>query len=98
MLHIGMNNGANYLVDDNGYIFYKTGEGIKPSKEWQMLGIANDRSSHMVVAFKNIVSWLRTNQDKLRYKNGKGKYRIIDLDHGTKQIQGTRITNMYSGK
>ncbi len=60
--------------------------GMAPSGEWKLRGLT-DRYGRVVVPFDQLAAKLPTLD--LFYKNGKPRYMIADLDHGTSRVQGS---------
>lgn len=93
-----INTGYNsiYETDKDGYVL-KYSNGLNKlnspkrlTKDWQITGLREKKP------FGNIgklISLKEAIKEELEYKNGKPKYYIEDIDHGTRRIHGE---NKYS--
>ncbi len=67
----------------NGELF------VNESKTWTCLGAYVYNNFGRVTNYitrQDLFDILKNDKSKLYYKNGKAKFRLIDLDHGTKRV------------
>jgi hypothetical protein len=94
--------GNRYAIHGNGDIGYANQPDFVPSGQWKMLGIVPVRGGQwgrLIPLGEITPEWLAANP--LLYKNGKPRFTVADLDHGTRRIWGnTRyhgIERIYFG-
>lgn len=99
-LYILCDDGSQYHIDDQGNILRLDLKGFTASGHWKMLGLHHDRRNEAICLSKlrRIVGGSTVMPESwpypLRYKNGKGQWRIVDNDHGTKRVWGRRVTDI----
>jgi hypothetical protein len=82
--------GSRYYIHDQGEIECANGKNGAGSASWRMLGLSSTHSRQfgkMAVHFEDLDDWLKTAPEIL-YGNGKPRYTMIDLDHGTQRTHG----------
>lgn len=89
-----------YSVNERGHIG-RPSIKMPPSAAWQFRGLVRISPFGSIVErmyFDNADSFaarLRTMRpDEWRFKNGKGRWRIIDCDHGTNRQMGVEVLGM----
>lgn len=85
--------GTKYVIDSDGcFLEYNNNKWAHPHGTWKCTGCAkllpfgNFRFIPLVEFLEMIESG-----ENFKYKNGKPKYTLTDLDHGTKRIHGNTI-------
>lgn len=76
----------------NGELF------VTGSKSWQCLGfqiVNNFGHTTKVMSCLEFYNALKHNKASLFYKNGKARFRVLDLDHGTRRVWGNRNFKHY---
>lgn len=86
MLELRKPNGDRYIIHDNGDIERTDIPGFKPSGQWKMLGLVGIGRKRYVPLERITREWLAENA--LRFKNGKPRWTVRDLDHGTMREWG----------
>ena len=90
--HITTAYGEQLVTDEQGYVLnYSNGlikdENSENRKSWQITG------AYYEIGFGHIrtISLFELNlQANLKLKNGKPKYGLTDIDHGTPRLQGNK--------
>lgn len=72
----------------NGDIVRLDIEGFKPSGQWKLVALV-DRYNRRVINFDDMNAESIAALGDLNFKNGKGKFRVMDFDHGSHRIWGT---------
>lgn len=80
-------------VTDDGNIIRLDQKDFKPSGQWKLRGIVDNRH-RMVVHFPSLFNWLMM-RPSLKLKNGKPRYHVADLDHGTNRVWGSGIIGIW---
>jgi hypothetical protein len=83
MLNFSTPYGKYYKVNSKGHIYY---DGLKPSGQWLFLGLQRVNSNEVIPFAKITPELLKTLQ--VHYKNGRPRYTVRDLDHGTVRVWG----------
>jgi len=91
---------AYYLRIANGDVYYvHTGGQIErtdlaesaPSDTWRLRGIVRTGPGFAwgtgLIPFASLAAWLAT-RPALTFKNGRARYTVTDLDHGTVRVWG----------
>lgn len=81
-------NGDRYRIHPGGKIQRMDQPGFKPSATWLMLGLSDVRSNgRLDWRFYDLTpAWLAAHP--LCDRNGKPRYTVCDLDHGTRRTWG----------
>lgn len=95
MIYLGTSR-EEYSVNDSGHIG-RPKINLSPSGNWKLLGIERRNNFGRVVEyipFEHIPAHCGkgTPMSFFRHKNGKGKWRVRDLDHGTVRVWGQTLT------
>ena len=69
-------------VDNMGYI---SRDGQEPSGEWQVLGAQRFNNFGKPVEYIDFYNLYRIN-GQWRHQNGKQKFHLVDLDHGSRRV------------
>jgi hypothetical protein len=85
MLHIRTPYGKEFEINKAGQIIRMDME-FTPSDDWKFLGISHVKRREFIAFTQLTPDVIKTL--KLRYKNGKPQYTVIDLDHGTRREWG----------
>jgi hypothetical protein len=83
-----------YPVALGGYIGRRN---MSPSKDWQALALVRLNNFGYVIEripFEQWDAWLATNP-AFTYKNGKPRFHLVDLDHGTRRLWGCGLYSVY---
>jgi len=91
MYQIKTESNKYYNIDNDNNIIRLDMKDFQPSNKWKLIGFVK------ILPFNNLSTII--NIDRLldcdiKFKNGKGKYLLIDLDHGTTRQWGDRITRI----
>jgi hypothetical protein len=91
MAYIVRTERETYTVDDEGNIGRPL-IGLKPSGNWKVQGLVR-RNNFGVLHYVAFADWSKQNfaEWSWHYKNGKPKYHLRDLDHGTTREQGSKV-------
>lgn len=91
MLVITTRSGEIYKVNSEQQII-RTDMTFKPTDQWLFVGIVPKRASYLrhVVNYESLKAGLPT----VRYKNGRSRYNVIDIDHGAIRLWSDSITNL----
>ena len=84
-------SGKYYIVDEENRIC-RLDMKFTPTSNWRCVGFRE------VLAFGNrgaIISPEELIRKDVRFKNGKGRYVMIDYDHGTHREWGDRIVSIW---
>ena len=82
--------GTHYEIDDDGcFLKYDINEWKHPHETWKCTGCAEliafgNFSFHSLPEFISMIE----SGHKFTFKNGKPRYTLTDLDHGTRRIHG----------
>src|SRR5436190_921639 len=80
--------GNRYLIHENGDIERTDIPSFQPSGSWKMLALVSAVPNRReFIAFSRLSDFLNT-APELRFKNGKPRYTVRDLDHGTTREWG----------
>lgn len=87
----------HYIINEKGEITQLKNDipysQHKFSGSWLALGI------RQVLPFNRLGGLISIEKaceiQEFKFKNGRGKYYMVDLDHGTQRIWGSRITGMW---
>lgn len=90
LLIVSMQHIVDYCVNENAEI-YKT--GLNPSKQWIFRGIVKYNNFGNEIARITSKELLAMSPNEInsidwKYKNGKGKWHVMDIDHGTFRTWG----------
>lgn len=80
--------GDRYLIHDNGDIERTDIPGFVPSGQWKLLAIVSNMANRSEVIPFNYLSRFLSLKPDLLFKNGKPRYTVRDLDHGTMREWG----------
>lgn len=91
-------NGERFFIHENGSIEradmpgqFIHQHGRTEGSQWLLRGICQINrglySPRLVVAFENLESWVKSGPQML-FKNGKPRFTVADLDHGTYRVWG----------
>lgn len=72
-----------YHVDDDGNIDRPSLPGFKPSGQWRFLGLRRYNNFGRRCEYRSMAVMLVNPVRDLTWKNGKAKWVVCDLDHGT---------------
>lgn len=75
--------GETYIIHRNGNIERCSVPGLLPSGHWKFLGLVCLRPTYFVPFEKITQKWMEANRPGLLFKNGKPRWTVRDLDHGT---------------
>ena len=96
ILYVHTQSGKNFRVHPDGNI-QRLDMDHNPSGEWKMQGIIGVRYTLLHHMIKFGTPELLVDDGKPRvwtYANGKPRYRLVDLDHGTTRVWGDGITEI----
>ena len=81
----------NYEINpETGFISY---DGIRPSGKWVFEGLQHVKRNEFIPL--KALTTEKINSIIFRFKNGKGQWRVVDVDHGTLRIWGARVLGAY---
>ena len=83
--------GKYYIIDEQNHICRTDGK-FTPTSNWRCIGFRE------VLAFGNrgpIISPEELIRKDVRFKNGRGKFVMVDFDHGTCREWGDRIVSIW---
>lgn len=91
-LTITTQSGKIYKVNSDQQII-RTDMSLRPTDEWLFAGILPTNTTRLkrVVNYQSLKVSLPT---ALKYKNGKPRYNVVDVDHGTIRVWSDGITNL----
>jgi hypothetical protein len=75
-----------YSVDESGNIG-RPAIGMKPSGQWKAIALVAYHNCGSVAEFIPFEQWATRLPASFTYKNGKPRYFVRDLDHGTHREQ-----------
>jgi hypothetical protein len=84
-----MERGSKYYINSKMNII-RTDMPFSPSDQWRFIRLI-DRYEREIPLTPMIEG---TGENKLKYKNGRGKAWLVDYDHGSYRIQGDRVTGI----
>lgn len=82
-----------YTINDNQQITRNKMEWMKPSDSWRAVSLVKYNNFGHIAEYVPFDKWnefLESNP-RIKYKNGKPMYFLIDYDHGTNRIWGSGI-------
>lgn len=82
-------SGQRYKVDSQGCIYAPN--KLNPSGEWKALALVRRNNFGSIIAITLFAHWSWALPTDWLYKNGKPKFTLRDLDHGTVREWGTRV-------
>lgn len=74
-----------FTVDDTGNIHRPQLKGFKPSGQWKFIGLRRYNNFGNPVEYRGFELLKVYPPTDLRFKNGKPRWRVCDLDHGTQR-------------
>lgn len=91
-LSILTQSGKIFTVTELGYIIREDMPDFKPSGQWIFVGIRHLRQAGTVFSKNALINHLQNGRpiDWL-FKNGKGKWEVMDIDHGNTRSWGDRV-------
>ena len=89
VLELTTPNRERYYIHDNGDIERTDIPGFTVSGKWKAVGVASVHpfARHYEPHLTTLYA-IADGQDKAVYKNGRPRYTLVDLDHGTIRVWG----------